>query len=98
MWDCHRKFSENKISYSNLTSTINNSFIFELCHKYCTVMVEITLKIQTSFKKLASKKATTWQLKNFRASINFYEIYDIFQLSHGVKSIHQNKLRQYHTH
>ena len=98
MWDCHRKFSENKISYSNLTSTINNSFILELCHKYCTVMVEITLKIQTSFKKLASKKATTWQLKNFRASINFYEIYDIFQLSHGVKSIHQNKLRQCHTH
>ena len=22
MWDCHRKFSENKINYSNLTSTI----------------------------------------------------------------------------
>ena len=40
-----------------------NIFIWELCYKHCTVFVETTYDIRTSFKT-RSQKTTTWQLKN----------------------------------
>ena len=48
----------------NLRSIIYNRFMLELWYQHCTNIVEITHKIQTSFKTLASKKASTWRLKN----------------------------------
>ena len=41
------------------------SFILELWYWHHIVIMEITHKIRTSFKTLASKKPATWRLKKF---------------------------------
>ena len=45
------------------------SFTLELWYKHRTLIVEITHKTWTSFKTLASKKATTWRLKDLKVTI-----------------------------
>ena len=45
----------------NLRSII--SFILELWYRHRTFIVETMHKLRTSFKRLASRKATTWWLK-----------------------------------
>ena len=51
-----------------------SSFILELWYYHHIVIVEITHKMQTSFKTLASKKAATWHLKkNLRLTLIFHE-------------------------
>ena len=49
------------------------SFILEIWYEHHVVNVEITHKIRTSFKTLASKKVAKWRLKSFRVTINFHE-------------------------
>ena len=44
------------------------SFILELWYYHHIVIVEITHKIRTSFKTLASKKAATWRLKKSQSN------------------------------
>ena len=47
------------------------SFILELWYYYRIVIVEMTHKITTFFKILASKKAVTWRLKKSQIIVNF---------------------------
>ena len=49
-------------------------FILETSYYNRTVIVEITHKTRTSFKKLASKKATTWLLKKSQSHNSTEEI------------------------
>ena len=53
--------------------------------------MEITHKIRTSFKTLASKKAATSRLKNLRVTINFMKS-NVLHLSHATKSIRINSI------
>ena len=47
--------------------------------------MEITHKIRTSFKTLASKRATTWRLKNLRVKLIFHEKYCIPVITQNKK-------------
>ena len=40
----------------------------ELWYEHCDCIVEITRKIRTSFKTMASQKATTWRLKQSQSN------------------------------
>ena len=46
-------------------------FILELWYLHHIVIVELTHKLRTSFKTLASKKAATWRLKKNQINISF---------------------------
>ena len=43
-------------------------FILKLWYEHRTVIVEIMQKIQTSFKTLTSRKATSWRLKKSQSN------------------------------
>ena len=64
MWNSHK----NKISYENLRSYIQQvytkyrtAFLLNFGISIVSMIVEITHKIRTAFKAIAS---TTWRLKN----------------------------------
>ena len=64
---------ENKYQFRrNVIRNLRNiiSFIYEHQNQCRTVILEIMHKMQTSFKTLASKKATKWQLNNLKVSAN----------------------------
>ena len=64
---------------------IYNSFTLNLWYKHCTVIVEITKKIQTSFKMPVCKKATTWRCKKPQSNNKIY-LKNVFQLSQRIKT------------
>ena len=67
------KEKSGSVTKVKLVSKSLFSFTLELWYQYHIVIVEITHKIRTSFKTLASKKAAAWQFKSLRVTINFHE-------------------------
>ena len=58
-----KESQKKNFSFENFRNILCNSFILELWYQHRTAIVEITYKIWTFFKTLATKKATSWQLK-----------------------------------